>query len=72
MEAANALLQRSYPEIADSTQSKLICIPEFFLPNCAVFVDGPLEQFSDRLKKSDLEIKEKQSVNAAIRDALKK
>ena len=65
MEAANVLLQRSYPEIAVSTQSKVIFIPEFFLPNCTAFVDGTPEQFSDRLTKSDMNRKEIQSVNVA-------
>ena len=65
MEAANVLLQRSYPEFAK--QSKAIFIPEFFLPNCAAFVDGTPQQFSDRLEKSDMDKKEKQSLKVAAR-----
>ena len=67
MEAANVLLQRSYPEIAESKQSKVIFIPEFFLPNCAAFVDGTPQHFSDRLEKSDMDKKEKQSLKVAAR-----
>ena len=67
MEAANVLLQRSYPEIAESKQSKVIFIPEFFLPNCAAFVDGTPQHFSDRLEKSDMDKKEKQSLRVAAR-----
>ena len=60
MEAANILLQRNYPEIYDSTQSKPIFIPEIFIPNCTGFLHGQLDTFKNLLDNSDLNDKDKQ------------
>ena len=55
------LLQRTYPEVSDSTQSKPIFIPDFFIPKCTGFLDGSLEDYLKRIDYSNLlDKKEKQ------------
>ena len=66
MEAADYLLERSYPEIVDGTQVGPICIPETFLPDRYYRGVDP-ENHEEKLKQLRLDDKEEREQRSAFK-----